>query len=252
MKYTIFSRKQDEITLDIIKTIKEKINLEYDEENPDIVITVGGDGTILRAVHKYINLIDNVVFFGVKSGHLGFYTNFTKESIPELCEKINKNSYEIETHNLLKWETNSHSGYAINEITITNPVATQIVDVYVDDNIFETVRGTGLCISTTNGSTAYNKSLNGPVVDHSLECIILTEIASLNSNAYRSLNSPLVLSTNRTLELKSNNTKFLTSDHLQYELDSDDFVKCILSKKKIKFAKRNSAEFIDRIKKAFL
>lgn len=252
MKYTIFSRKQDEITLDIIKTIKEKIKLEYDEENPDIVITVGGDGTILRAVHKYINLIDKVVFFGVKSGHLGFYTNFTKESLFELCDKINNNSFEIETHNLLKWETSSYNGYAINEITITNPIATQIVDVYVDDKIFETVRGTGLCISTTNGSTAYNKSLNGPVVDHSLECIILTEIASLNSNAYRSLNSPLVLSTNRSLELKSNNAKFLTSDHLQYELASDDFVKCILSKKKIKFAKRNSAEFIDRIKKAFL
>ena len=66
MKYAIFSRKQDDITLDIIKTIKEKIKLEYDDINPDIVITVGGDGTILRAVHKYIDLIDKVVFFCVK------------------------------------------------------------------------------------------------------------------------------------------------------------------------------------------
>ena len=56
MKYTIYSRKQDEITLGIIKEIKERIKLEYDENNPDIVITVGGDGTILRAVHKYIDM----------------------------------------------------------------------------------------------------------------------------------------------------------------------------------------------------
>lgn len=252
MKYTIFSRKQDEISLGIVKQIKSLIKLEYDEENPDIVITVGGDGTILRAVNKYIDLVDKITFFGVKTGHLGFYTNFTVNDIVDLCEKINTNNFDCETHNLLRWESNLNSGYAINEITITNPTATQIVDVYIDENIFETVRGTGLCISTTNGSTAYNKSLNGPVVDHSLNCIILTEIASINSNAYRSLNSPLVLSTNRRLELKSNNAKFLTSDHLQFELDHDDYIKCYLSDKKIKFGKRCNTEFMDRIKKAFL
>lgn len=252
MKYTIYSRKQDEITLGIIKEIKERIKLEYDENNPDIVITVGGDGTILRAVHKYVDMVDKVVFFGVKTGHLGFYTNFTKDSINELIEKINTNNYDIETHSLLEWETNKNKGYAINEVTIINPTATQIVDVFIDDDKFETVRGTGLCISTPNGSTAFNKSLDGPVVDHSLECIILSEIASLNSNAYRSLNSPLVLSTNHKLELKFSNANFLTSDHLKYELDGNDYVKCVLSKKKIKFGKRDNTVFIDRIKKAFL
>ena len=252
MKYSVYSRKQDEVSLNIVKKIKSLIKLEYDEENPDIVITVGGDGTILRAVNKYINLVDKVVFFGVKTGHLGFYTNFTKESIDELIEKINNNKFDIETHSLLEWKTNKYSGYAINEITIINPTSTQIVDVYIDDSIFETVRGTGLCISTPNGSTAFNKSLDGPVVDHSLECIILSEIASLNSNAYRSLNSPLVLSTNHKLELQFSNANFLTSDHLKFELDGKDSVKCVLSNKKVKFGKRDNTLFIDRIKKAFL
>lgn len=252
MKYSVYSRKQDEVSLSIVKKIKSLIKLEYDEENPDIVITVGGDGTILRAVHKYIDIVDKITFFGVKTGHLGFYTNFTIDAIDELCEKINNNVFEVESHSLLEWKTKSNKGYAINEITITNPTATQIVDVLIDQENFETVRGTGLCISTTNGSTAYNKSLNGPVVDHSLNCIILTEIASINSNAYRSLNSPLVLSTERRLELKSNNAKFLTSDHLQYELENDDYIECYLSNKKIRFGKRKNTEFIDRIKKAFL
>lgn len=252
MKYAIFSRKQDEITLGIIDEIKKNIKLEYDEANPDIVITVGGDGTIIRAVNKYINIVDKVIFFGVKTGHLGFYTNFTKDSIKDLIDIINNNKFEIETHSLLEWETNKYKGLAINEITIINPTSTQIVDVFIDNEKFETVRGTGLCISTPNGSTAFNKSLDGPVVDHSLECIILNEIASINSNAYRSLNSPLVLSTNHKLELKFSNANFLTSDHLKFELDGVDYVKCILSKKKVKFGKMYNTLFIDRIKKAFL
>ena len=127
MKYTIYYRKQDEVTLGIVDEIKKRIKLEYDEVNPDIVITVGGDGTIIRGVNKYINLVDKVTFFGVKTGHLGFYTNFTKESIDELIEKINSNKFEIETHSLLEWQTNKYNGYALNEITIINPTSTQIV-----------------------------------------------------------------------------------------------------------------------------
>lgn len=252
MKYSIFSRKTDEITLSTIKKIKDNLKLEYDENNPDIVITVGGDGTILRAVHKYIDIIDKVVFFGVKTGHLGFYTNFTIDTVDDLINKINTNKFDIETHSLLEWETSKNKGYAINEITIINPTQTQIVDVFIDNEKFETVRGTGICISTTNGSTAFNKSLNGPVVDHLLECIILNEIAPINSNAYRSLNSPLVLSTHHKLELKFDNANFLTSDHLKFELENEDFVKCVLASKKIRFARRTNTEFMDRIKKAFL
>ena len=97
MKYAVYFRKQDEVTLGIVDEIKKKIKLEYDEINPDIVITVGGDGTIIRAVNKYINLVDKVIFFGVKTGHLGFYTNFTKDSINELIEKINTNKFN--SHN---------------------------------------------------------------------------------------------------------------------------------------------------------
>lgn len=252
MKYAIFSKKKDEISLGIIEYIKANIKLDFDEESPDIVITIGGDGTILRAVHKYIDRIDDIVFFGINTGHLGFYSNWKKDTLLLMCEMINNNSYEIETHSLLKWKTNKDSGYSMNEITIINPTATQIVDVYLDGNLFECVRGTGLCISTTNGSTAYNKSIGGPVVDHKLDCFILSEIASINSNAYRSLNSPLVLSNNHILELKFSNAEFLTSDHLKYALDSGDEVFCELSSKKVKFGCNKNSMFVERIKKAFL
>ena len=252
MKYAIYSRKKDEITLNLISEIKENIKLEYDGANPDIVITVGGDGTFLRAVHHYIDNVCNIVFFGIKTGHLGFYSNYTKENINELFDKINNHTYEIEYHDLVKWECNGKSGYSLNEITIVNPTATQIVDVYIDKEKFETVRGTGLCISTTNGSTAYNKSLGGPVVDPKLDCIILSEMASINSNAYRSLNSSLVLSNNHKLELKSKNAMYLTSDHLKFEVDEENTVICYLADKKVKSGTNKQSLFIDRIKKSFL
>ncbi len=252
MKYAIYSKKKDEISLNLIDEIKHNIKLEYDEKNPDIVITVGGDGTFLRAVHNYIDNVDNIIFFGIKTGHLGFYSNYTKENIKDLYDRINNNTFEIEYHDLVKWEYDNMEGYSLNEITILNPTATQIVDVYVDKEKFETVRGTGLCISTTNGSTAYNKSLGGPVVDPKLECIILSEIASINSNAYRSLDSSLVLSNNHKLELDFKNSAYLTSDHLKFEVAPDGKVICYLSGKKVKSGTNKSTLFIDRIKKAFL
>lgn len=252
MKYAIYSKKKDEISLNLIDEIKRNIKLEYDEVNPDIVITVGGDGTFIRAVHNYIDNVCNIVFFGIKTGHLGFYSNYTKENIKELVDRINNNNYEIEYHDLVKWESNGNSGYSLNEITIVNPCATQIVDVYIDKEKFETVRGTGLCICTTNGSTAYNKSLGGPVVDPKLGCLILSEMASINSNAYRSLNSSLVLSNNHKLELVSKNAMYLTSDHLKYEIEGENTICCYLSDKKVKSGTNKSSIFIDRIKKSFL
>ena len=72
------SRRVDEI-------IKKSLKIEQDSQNPDYVIAIGGDGTIIKASHKY----PNAVIFGVHTGHLGFYANYHVDSIDELIEDIN-------------------------------------------------------------------------------------------------------------------------------------------------------------------
>jgi len=251
MKYAIVSRKDDK-SEQLKDLIISKLPLEYDEENPNIIISLGGDGTILRAVHKYIDIIDDIVIFGLNTGKLGFYTDWHEQEIDLMCKKIINKNYDIETHSLLEWRVNDVKGYAVNELAIINPRATQIVDVFIGDNKLETCRCTGLCVSTTNGSTAFNKSLGGPVIDPTLEAFILAEIAAINSNAYRSLGSPLVLSDKHILNLRCHNAYSLTADQLQYDFPSESVVTCWISNKKISFAMNKKTLFIERIKKAFL
>ena len=203
MKYTLLI-KDDKTSNEIAKYISNRLILEEDDKNPDIVISVGGDGTILQAAHTY----PNKTIFGLHTGHLGFFANYNPDTVDNLIEDINSNNYMTSTVDLLSCKIEEASGReitmnALNEITVISPKKTLIMDVKVDDEYLETFRGTGLCVSTPSGSTAYNKSLFGAVVDHSLKCMQLAEIASINSNAYRTLGSPLVLSYDRIITLES-------------------------------------------------
>ena len=72
--------KDDPISLDIANHISEKIQLKKDDKNPDIVICVGGDGTILQAAHKF----PNAIIFGLHTGHLGFFANYNPDNVDEL------------------------------------------------------------------------------------------------------------------------------------------------------------------------
>ena len=74
------------------------------------------------------------------------------------------------------------------------------MDVYINDLHFETFRGDGLIVSTPTGSTGYNKSVHGAIVDPKLTCMQITELGSLNNNQYRTLGSPFILS-DKTLTL---------------------------------------------------
>jgi NAD+ kinase len=254
MKYCLLVRK-DENSIMIAERIRKNIKYSYDEENPDIVIAVGGDGTILQAFHKY----ENSVVFGLHTGHLGFFANYNPDTVDNLIQDINNNLYQTEEIELLSCRIEEDNGNviygnALNEVTILSATKTLILDVQVDDEYFETFRGTGLCISTSSGSTAYNKSLHGAVVDHSLVCMQLTEIASINSNAYRTLGAPLLLSRKRriTLDCDSPLELSISIDHLSYTFKSFKKVEFYYNNRFIKMGYHNPEGFIKRIARTFI
>jgi len=255
MKY-ITVVKNDPESKKIEEKIKNSLELEYDPKDPDYVIAIGGDGTIIKASHRY----PNAILFGVHTGHLGFYANYTIDDVDELINDIKNNTYECHNIDLLSCELKTKNktillGNALNEITIITPLKTLTLDVFIDNEFFETFKGTGLCISTPFGSTAYNKSLNGAVIDTSLSAIQVTEIAAINSNAYRTLASPLVLSSNREIELKRKNYSekmFVTIDHESKEIDNYVSIIIKLSDNKIKMACHNQEDHLKRIRRTFL
>ena len=258
MKYCIILRDNDE-SKKIEDLLLSKIKIEYDDKNPDYVIAVGGDGTIIKAGHKY----PNAVIFGIHTGHLGHYANYSVEDIDILIDNINNNTFNIQNLDVLSAEFVTESGnivndFAINEVTIVSPLRTLILDVNIDDDFFERYRGTGLCISTPSVSTAYNNSLHGSVIDYRLKAMQLTEIAGINSTAYKTLGSPIVLSYDRRIKLELARgyevpkDVFITVDHISYSIKDLKCLYIFYDNKKMKMAYNKPEEFINRISRSFL
>ncbi len=255
MRYSIVARFDDS-SKEIESYISSKINGELTTENPEYVFIIGGDGTTLRAIHEYKDYLNSTVFVSINTGTLGFLTNFSKDEIDLAVDMVLKKSYQIESHDhlVITYNGDLWNEFALNEVTIQMPIETQIFDIYVNDEHFETFRGTGICISTSLGSTAYNKSLGGAVIDYSMSTLQIAEIASINSNKYRTLTSPLILNSDKTIKIISEQSnKVITYDHLFKEVDDFKSVEVSISPKKVHFANKPSElSFINRVKKSFL
>lgn len=236
------------------KGLEEKlISLGFirDDSNPEYVFSLGGDGTMLDAVHKYMH-IDDVKFIGINYGKLGFYTDFVKDDL-DIADIVNNQNYKTEEFRLLELDVNGNKHYALNEILVINPVRTQNIKILVDDVELETFRGTGLVLSTPSGSTAYNKSLGGAILAPSIDGYQLTEMASINNRLYKTLSSSLVLARKNVVRLD-----FGKNDGLQIQVDGEVIdenlqnVQVKLADKTIKLITKKDTLFLERVKKSFL
>ena len=167
MKYAVTS-KGDNKSNELMQKIKDQLDslgVTYNEDQPDIVISVGGDGTLLYAFHRYSSRLDRTAFVGVHTGHLGFYADWIPEEIEKLATAIAKTPYQTVEYPLLEVTVRySHGGreskyLALNESTVKSVGSSLVMDVEIRGESFERFRGDGLCVSTPSGSTAYNLSL---------------------------------------------------------------------------------------------
>lgn len=255
MKYTIFGNATYNTE---INQKLQVVGFTLDDKNPDVVISVGGDGTMLRAVQHFMDKIDQILFVGIKTGRLGFYTDFLPSQIDELVEVLRKETFEVCSFNLLEYKltgkNGTKTGYALNDLAITNPVNTQIVEVLIDGLHFETFRGTGFLISTPSGSTAYSKSLGGSLIHPKVKAFQLTEMASINNRIYKTISSPLVLHQEQKIILKSNNYNHvvLIFDGMEEEFKQFDQIEATLSKKSVSFVTKLKDDFWSRVQRAFI
>ena len=226
--------------------------MDFDPDHPDVVIVVGGDGTFLRAIQEYIDQIDNLMFVGVKEGSLGFYTDYLTEEIDELLRDLSLEEYKTHTFRLIESKINNHKFYSINEARIENPFHTLIANIYVNDVFFETYRGNGLCVSSTLGSSAYNKSLGGSVVVPGLEVLQLVGIAPINNRVYHSFDSPLVLPGNVKIRIEGDFSDAVVGyDHLTSTDEPQDLL-ITLSDKCVTIIYKKDHSFISHLHEAFI
>lgn len=250
MRYSIVT-KDDYLS----KTIKKELicNLKgtYDEANPSVVFTIGGDGTVLDAVRKYLYLLDKIKIVAINTGNVGFYTEFLPKDIP-LIIKMLDDEKEVIKYPLLEINVDNKIHYALNEVVLSITHHLFEAKVIVDEEDLMDVRADGICISTPSGSTAYNKSLKGAVVDRNIDLIQLVVLAPFETVDRRVI-SPLILNKNRTVIIKplsdyfdiSFDRNFITYQHV-------DEIRVRLSDKKVKFLKNKTENFSKRLKEKFI
>ncbi|MGM0239065.1 NAD+ kinase [Enterococcus sp. AZ103] len=244
---------------DLKPLLKKKGGIEIVERDPELVISIGGDGTLLSAFHRYSHQLDRIRFLGVHTGHLGFYTDWRDYELPELVDSLcndNKNSVNYPLLDVIVNFSDGKSQHflALNESTIRKGTRTMVCDVYIKDELFERFRGDGLAMSTPTGSTAHNKSVGGAVVHPSINAMQLAEIASLNNRVFRTLGSPSILGPDDwvKIKVKSAGQHLVTIDQLDISGQDIASIQYRIATEKIQFAAYRHMHFWRRVKEAFI
>lgn len=182
----------------------------------DVVIVLGGDGTILETARRAAPGSKPILGFNL--GRLGYMAELDMNETDKLAALF-KGEYDIEERSMLSVEIIGASGkqrfagYALNEAVISNGSVARIVDLdlFLDGKLMNNYRADGLIVSTPTGSTAYSMSAGGPVIDPRLKCFCVTPISS-----HSLLARPVVLPDDREVCIKNTcrreKSLFLTLD----------------------------------------
>lgn len=192
----------------------EKLSNEY-----DFVISIGGDGTILRSANEIGEL--SIPIIGLNKGRLGFLANSPIEIIDSIIDKIKNSNYRISERTIIQVEFEGKTKNALNEISISRKNTTSLItiDTKLNDQYLNTYWADGLIISTPTGSTGYSLSCGGPIIMPDSKNLVLTPIAPHNLNA-----RPLVISDNKQIEISINgreNEYFVSADSQIFSVNID-------------------------------
>ncbi|GIN86882.1 NAD kinase 2 [Heyndrickxia sporothermodurans] len=256
--YFYYSGSQVKIELLIKTAIEYDFKIVDDSKDANIIISIGSDGTFLQAVRK-TGFRQDCLYVGVSSkDRLGMYCDFHIDDIEEMIEAMKLAKIEVRKYPIIQVDIDQQgSFFCLNEFSIRSAIIkTFVMDVFIDDLHFETFRGDGMLIATPTGSSAYNKSVNGAIVDPLLPCLQVNEIASLNNNQYRTLGSPFILSGDRRLSLKvvqtGNDYPTMGMDNEALSIRHVEKIEIVLSDKKIKTVKLKDNSFWEKVKRVFL
>ena len=145
---------------------------------PDMVLAVGGDGTMLAAVMR--SLAWDVPVLGFNLGTLGFLAAAEPSDVEEVVRRLVEGDYEIEERTTVRASTSRAAAVGINDVVVEKVDSTRLVslEVDIDGSPFATYRADGLIVATPTGSTAYSFSAGGPLVDPAVDALVVTPVAS--------------------------------------------------------------------------
>jgi NAD+ kinase len=169
----------------------------------DIMISIGGDGTILRAATLVRD--SGIPILGVNAGRLGFLAMVQKDEISEFLQFVIEKKYTISERTLISLTSSTEISniedlnFAMNEISVSRKDTTSMITIetYLDGEFLNSYWADGLIIATPTGSTGYSMSCGGPILTPNVKSLVITPIAPHNLNA-----RPLVITDDTEIRLK--------------------------------------------------
>ncbi len=222
------------------------------EENlcgSDMLITLGGDGTLLSGLEEALRL--DVPMLGINLGHLGFLTEIEPSEIDQAAARLAAGDYTLEQRMLL--ELRGCDLPALNEVTVSRaPSSRRILTlaVYVNGRLTQHFAGDGLIVATPTGSTGYSMSAGGPIVSPGVDLMLLTPVCAHTPHA-----KPVIVPADSQVRvvLQEDCEAVLSMDgRFAGTLKSGARAVISRSKREARFVRMDGEEFFERLKSKLL
>ena len=239
------------------KNSSNKIFINHKDLNStyDLMITIGGDGTLLRSITYVRDL--GIPIMGINTGRLGFLATLKQEMLNSELNKILFGEYDIKERSLLEVSVNNKTNfsdfnYALNEVSVGRKNTTSMIEIktVLDGEYLNTYWADGLIISTPTGSTGYSLSCGGPIMSPSSQTFSITPIAPHNLNA-----RPLIISDETIIELSvkgREESHLLSLDSKIISLENSTVIKIKKASFKIKLASLQNISFYKTLRNKLL
>lgn len=247
------------------KALKKKLDdsgyevLKSFSPTADLMVCIGGDGTFLESIHKFH--FPEIPIIGINTGHLGFFQEIMPDNLDEFIFNYSQDNFYLQPLSTVKitltTDTGTYTHMGLNEICVkgSNNLAIHL-NISISGSYIERFSGDGVVVSTPAGSTAYNYSLGGSIVDPRLDLLQVTPIAPMNTTAYRAFTSSILLPSELSLDLipdvKNKTSILVCRDGYTLEYDNIQEMSIGYSDKKLNLIRFDDYDFWRKVKNKFL
>ena len=242
---------------------KERISTDTDDipadipQDVDCLIVLGGDGTVLQAARETKKL--HIPIIGVNLGTLGYMTEIEPANLKESLDRLIAGDYEQESRMMLNGKAylsdgRTEEGWALNDIVITRSGSLQIIqfNIYVNGQFLNDYKADGMIVTTPTGSTGYNLSAGGPLVEPRAKLIVLTPICPHSLNQRSIILSPedvieIEIPQGREGRIQTVEASF-DGTHV-IPLETGDRIRIVQSEKITEFIQLNQVSFLEVLHK---
>lgn len=234
-----------------IKNLKLDVNYRLISEKisdfeSDMIIILGGDGTLLRTQSK---MTREIPIFGINMGTVGFLTEIEVKDTFKTLKKILKGDYFIEKRSKLSVSHENHLFTALNEVVIATDTPSKMLhfEIEVDGEVVEEFRADGLIVSTPSGSTAYSMSAGGPIVDPNIGAFIIIPICP-----YKLGVRPFVVSDRSEIVVrllkKGKHAMFVMDGQIAEKAEYEEEIRMKKAEKNVLFIRTSKKYFYKKVK----